>query len=906
MEEAKIMKKEIVVEIRRKVKSVSVKSILIIVFILIMIITLFITNVNIFYNWQSAAHNTSTKIVNDLNSVVLDEVEEFISNSVHLNHMNEEIIRNSVVNFNNQVEREKFFVGSLKTHSKEIYSFSFGTENGEYYGARRINGNIEIMRNDQSTGGNSWYYSVDSEMKANKKTTDAGKFDPRTRGWYIAAKNAEKPVFSDVYRHFVIDDLAVSISCPIYNDENELQGVLGTHFTLSSFNDYLKNVIKQDLDGYAIIAEKKSGYLIANSFDFDNYTLINKTEVKRQTLQDTNKDDIIKSYNAYLSEGKTDFLVNNQFVKINQFENHGLSWVIIYSLPRSPLMEGFTLNIIISIIVVFISISLSILIYLFIIKRLFTPITDLKEAAEKFSYGDLSKRIAPKRNDEISRISLSFNKMADRIQTLVENLEQRVEERTRLLKQANKELKDSKDHLHLILDSTAEAIYGIDKNGICTFLNASCLRILGYSNFDELVGHRIHDKIHYSYKDGRPMPAEQCKAIKGSLEGQQAHVDDEVFWKADGTSIDVEYYSYPQYLDGEVVGAVITFMDITKRKKDNAYLEYLNTHDTLSGFYNRRYFEENVKSLDVRDNLPISVIYADVNGLKMTNDIFGHSQGDMLIINSSKILREACRGNDFIARLGGDEFVIVLPKTKAADAENIINRIKEELNKQPLGLLKNSISFGFDTKTKMSQDFSDVISNAENNMYKEKAMSKKNNSKETLDIIINALHQKSTRIKQHSITVKELCKKIGIEMNMSPTELKKLEQAAYLHDIGKITLVDRVLEKNMHDKVDTELVHQHAVVGFRILNLFDETLDLADVVYSHHEKWDGSGYPKGLKGNEIPVMARIIAIAEAYDALTNEFSENPLSKEEALKQIDSRAGKTLDPEITKLFINIMQ
>ena len=171
-----------------------------------------------------------------------------------------------------------------------------------------------------------------------------------------------------------------------------------------------------------------------------------------------------------------------------------------------------------------------------------------------------------------------------------------------------------------------------------------------------------------------------------------------MFWRADGTSFDVEYYSYPQIKDGEVTGAVITFLDISERRQKEAEIRYLNCYDTLTGLHNRRCFEDNRAKIDIPDNIPLSVIFADINGLKMTNEIFGHTAGDNLIKKSSEILQQVCRPNDEVARVGEDEFVILLPNTTRENAENILDRIKSGFIDARVEAIKCSIALGLDTK----------------------------------------------------------------------------------------------------------------------------------------------------------------------------------------------------------------
>lgn len=470
----------------------------------------------------------------------------------------------------------------------------------------------------------------------------------------------------------------------------------------------------------------------------------------------------------------------------------------------------------------------------------------------------------------------------------------------------NTELMENKEQLRLILDSTAEAIYGIDNNGRCTFCNTSCLKILGYKYQDELIGKNMHELIHYSYKDGTPMEIDRCKINKAFLIGKGTHIEDEVFWRADGTCFDVKYSSYPQYKDGEIIGAVVTFTDITERKQVEEEIKYLSYHDSLTGLYNRMFFQEELRRLDTQRNLPISIIVGDVNGLKLKNDVFGHAAGDELLKKVAEIFKKVCRADDIIAREGGDEFIVLLTNTKAIEAEKIIARIKNEFSKEQMLTLKGSISMGSDTKTSVEQDITSIIEAAEDKMYMEKTINRKRVYSNQIRTIMKTLYSRNPREKKHSQNVSELCGKIGRAMDLSDEEIKRLEDAGFYHDIGKIALDENKINNHTNlTEQEKKEIKQHSVVGYRILNLFDETLNLAESVLAHHERWDGSGYPKGLKGKEIPKLARIIAVAESYDSMTNEMNSNIISKEEALERIKSRAGIKFDPKVVDTFLNLM-
>ncbi|MFA5675288.1 MAG: HD domain-containing phosphohydrolase [Christensenellales bacterium] len=476
------------------------------------------------------------------------------------------------------------------------------------------------------------------------------------------------------------------------------------------------------------------------------------------------------------------------------------------------------------------------------------------------------------------------------------------------LKEANRELEENKEKLQMILDSAAEAIYGVDTNGNCTFCNASCVNMLGYEKQSDLIGKNMHGQIHHSLKDGSMITIDDCKIIKALKTGGGAHIDDEMFWKRDGTPFDVEYFSYPQLKDGKIVGAVVTFLDITERKKAEESIKYLSFHDSLTGLYNRRFFEEEIRRLDTQRNLPISIIMADVNGLKLTNDIFGHAFGDELLEKITAVLRGVCRADDIIARWGGDEFILLLPNTAIDEAKVIAKRIKERFAKESVKSIKGSISVGLDVKSDMSQDIARVLSNAEEQMYTNKTLERDKLKDSTIIAIVSALHENSDREKDHAIRVSDMCMSMGRKLNLSEAKVQRLKNLGYLHDIGKIVLDPKLINKN-YSLSDAEIgeMKKHASVGYRILNAFDGTINLAESVLAHHEQWNGNGYPKGLKGEEIPLAARILSIAESYDRMVHDsYNLKAKTKEEAIKEIRANAGTQFDPKLAEIFARMME
>ncbi len=896
--------------VKDKTRHISIKKTFIIVFILVMLVSIGGIGYIIYTNWYSSATQTSESIAEDLNESIYNQIYSFIHVPSQINEANHKIIANGILDISDERLRDRFFVGVLSSHDDEIYSFSYGTSDGEYYGARRNeNGVVEIMRNNADTGGSSWYYLVNEDMTAGELAVRAGKFDPRTRAWYKTAVETGNPTFSPVYKHFVMDDLTISFACPIYKKDGELQGVLGTHLLLTDIGTYLKNAVSK-YNGYAVIVEKGTNELIANSMGIGNFAVLPDGTLDRHSIDKVEDSDFKEAYTKYITNREQHFLYEGKgqslYMNVKEIHMEGLDWVVISAIPEGLLINPMVQNIYLTVLLTALVLLLSFVIYMIITGILLKPMNELLQASAALSSGDLTRRIEVARHDEIGRISDSFNNVADKMQFLINNLESVVKDRTEELHYAYADLEENKNQLQLILDSTAEAIYGMNLNGECIFCNLSCIMLLGYNSQEELLGENMHHQIHHTRRDGTLFPVDECRIFKSIKQGKGFQADDEVFWRADGTSFDVEYHAYPQIKNNKVIGGVVTFMDITDRKQREAEIQYLSYHDTLTGLHNRRCFEENHTKIDTPDNLPLSVIFADINGLKMTNDIFGHPAGDELLKKSAEILVRSSRQKDTVARVGGDEFIILLPNTSKKDAKEIISRIKSEFLAARVAAIKCSISLGCDTKTSPNQQLEEILSNAENEMYKDKTMNRKSVNKDIVDTIVDTLHSKSDREKQHSIVTSELCGKIGSALSLSEPDINKLKRAGYLHDIGKITLDESVLVNDISFEEELEKMQQHPAVGYRILNLFDDTLDLAEYVYSHHECWDGSGYPRGLKGEQIPLLARIISIAETYERVLNRKNLSPAERRmKALETIKEGAGKKFDPAIAELFIKIM-
>ena len=890
-----------------KKESIPMKAVIFISFISIMAITFGAIIFIEYVNWKASKDEMIKELEQQTDAEINSRMEAFISLPEEINNENYHLIKNKIIDIHNKEEREIYFAGVIKASSEEVYSFSYGTEAGEYFGARRNPDNeIEVMENTTATDGHTRYYSINKDMTANQLAEETGLFDARTRDWYIIAKEKKKPSFSPIYKHFVMNDLAVSAAYPIYDSNGKLEGVLGTHIILTNINRYLADIVRSK-KAEAYIIEKNTGDLVANSQEISNFTTLAGNKIKRTGIEEIDNQAVIDAYHNYMKQSVQSHVAklpeDKLHIMISEYRAEGLDWLIITSLPENQFIAGLLKSFRISLFLSVLALLIAVLLYKVSADRVFKPIEDLVRTTEEFTGGDFSKRVRIKREDEIGKLSHAYNLMAEHIQDLILNLERKVSARTMELEAANIQLRNSEENIRLLLDSTAEAIYGLDMDGNCTLCNQSCLNMLMYKQ-EELIGKNMHWLIHSKNAEGAPIPIEECNINRALTNGEYVHAENEVYYRSDGTFFPVEYFSYPQYREGVLVGAVVTFMDITDRKKSQEKILDLSYHDQLTGLFNRRYFDEELKRIDVEANLPITIIMADMNGLKLINDSFGHIAGDQALIRTAKILAGEFREADRIARYGGDEFVILLPKTDKTKAERIVNRIYGTVLQEKISSVSISVSIGYDTKSKAEENIFEIYKKAEDRMYRQKLVMSPQFKRNLVEAIMNEVHEKSESEAEHSNRVSELCEQTGRALKMADRELSILKNAAYLHDIGKITVDAKILNKQGRlTDLEWEEIKHHSEVGYRILSTVNGMAEIAEYVLSHHERWDGTGYPKGTKGTDIPLISRMIAITEAYEAMTSgRCYKSAITKEAAIVELRSNAGTQLDPELTELFI----
>lgn len=457
-------------------------------------------------------------------------------------------------------------------------------------------------------------------------------------------------------------------------------------------------------------------------------------------------------------------------------------------------------------------------------------------------------------------------------------------------------LEAKKQELNLFRDIIDDLIVVSDLNGKIIYANNSWEKSLGYSPH-EVIGSEVKDFLD-------PASYEMALiAFKNRFSLDRGHIIRTQMLKKDGNYAIMEWNSSAHK---DVVCAV--GRDITALIESQEQVLYLCYHDKLTGLYNRSFFEEELKRLDNDRNLPLSIIMGDINGLKITNDAFGHLKGDKLLKNIANILSNSLRKGDILSRWGGDEFTILLPSTDEKTTLDIIDRIKAACKEKSTLLNHSTISLGCDIKLFSEKDVYEVLTNAENNMYKNKAKDGKKFRENIISSMKKYLRDERFENNLSSRKTKSYLKKIGNHLNLSQDDLDNLILLADIHDIGLISVPKSILNKKTAlNESEWEQIRNHTESGYRIAKSIPETAHIANYILHHHERYDGKGYPDGLKADEIPYLNRIFAVVDVYESLSqNKAYRNSFAQVDIINCLKTNSGRLFDPKIVDLFLNILE
>jgi len=461
-------------------------------------------------------------------------------------------------------------------------------------------------------------------------------------------------------------------------------------------------------------------------------------------------------------------------------------------------------------------------------------------------------------------------------------------------KQTKEELRASEEKYRALFERSIDGVYESTIDGKYIDANPALVKMLGYENKEELMRIDIPTQLYVS-KNDRPEHTKRDRVFETKLK------------RKDGSVIYVGISSRVVYKNNKPTFYEGVVRDITEQKKIEKKLKFLSFHDKLTGLYNRAYFDEELDRLDTERQLPITIVMGDLNGLKVINDAFGHSGGDMLLRNISDILKESFRKEDIISRWGGDEFIAILPKTSVKDAESIIKRIKELCEEKSTTEMPLSISIGTSTKKSSSENIDDILKEAEDKMYKSKIAESTPIHESLIQSLRVGLKKGEYRTETHIKKMEDYAVLIGKRLNLSSIKLEELKLLMNLHNIGKLALADEIMtKKGRLTAEEWKIIKEIPEIGYRIAESSTTLKPVAESILTHHEWYNGQGYPRGIKGEEIPVLSRISFLINAYDAMTSDKPyRKRMTKKEAMEEIKKCSGTQFDPKVVNVFLGIL-
>ena len=701
-------------------------------------------------------------------------------------------------------------------------------------------------------------------------------YDPRVRPWYQAAiNNSGEITWSDPYMEVISHEMVVSAVKTI-NDSHGLVGVFAVDVSLDNLCKIVGK-IKFGEDGYAMLLDKR-GNIIAHR----NKKMLGISVSREEWFPrlSASGEGVI----FLKSVGKPAFVAH---VTIPQ-----TGWKLVGFIPQNAIEKEIAPIRNRTISVGLASLAIAIIVSIFISDRIAGRIRKLIETMGQIEQGDWQVRCEYKSSDEFMELGNKFNQMVAHIEKLI-----------RTQKKTEEELNLQKAYFHQLFADSPESIAILDNQDRVMDINKQFEKLFQYS-LREIKGEYINNII---------VPdklKEEGSSLSNLVLNNQVVEKETIRKRKDGTCLDVFVLAYPIVFNDQQVGIYAIYRDITDRKAAEKQLKYLILHDALTGVHNRAYFEQQIRQLEKECSSTVGIVVCDLDGLKLVNDTLGHEMGDRLLKASAKVIGSSLPEEILLCRIGGDEFALLVPDSDQEIVEKICQGIRLAVDSfnQSNQDLSLSLSIGFAVGNLKDTDMKEIFKEADNNMYREKLHRSKSARSNIVKTLMKALEARDFITEGHGDRMQKLVEGLAREVAVPESRIGDLRLLAQFHDIGKVGIADRVLFKpGSLSLKEMEEMRRHSEIGYRIAMASPELNHIADWILKHHEWWNGGGYPLGIKGAEIPLECRILAIVDAYDAMTNDRPyRKAMSHQEAIEELNKETGVKFDPYLVDRFIQLLK